>query len=110
MQFDERTMTNAGVALALWCRHQIELRAWVREIEDDVVYFALEAMRNQAPRLVMRRFDQSSMAGRQRGEIDREQFFKRGKVSLHVPVGRRNDHRRALHDVVASEKNFLLFE
>ena len=45
MQFDERTMTNAGVALALWCRNQTELREWVREIEVGMVYHDPDGMR-----------------------------------------------------------------
>jgi hypothetical protein len=29
----------------LACKRQAELREWVREVEDDVLYFAPEAMR-----------------------------------------------------------------
>jgi hypothetical protein len=45
MQFDERTYVNAGVAFVLWARNQTALREWVREVEDDVIYHAPEALR-----------------------------------------------------------------
>ena len=45
MQFDERTYVNAGVAFVLACKAQAELRERVREVEDDVLYFAPWDMR-----------------------------------------------------------------
>lgn len=45
MNFDERTYINAGVAFVLACKAQAELREWVREVEDDVLFHDPGAMR-----------------------------------------------------------------
>ncbi|MNC96131.1 hypothetical protein D3C83_134190 [compost metagenome] len=54
---------------------------------------ALQAMRDEPPRLLVRRFDDVPVSRRDRRDIQREQTLERREVSLHVAV-RRRDHDR----------------
>ena len=65
---------------------------------------AFEPVRNQSARLVMRLIDQMPMTGCNTIDIERQQFLKRPQIGAHVTVGRRDDHGRPLHHVIAGKQ------
>src|SRR5205814_823438 len=70
----------------------------------DHLALAGEPVRDETADLLVRRADEIAVAGRDDGEVLREQHLERGDVSAHVAVGRVDHHRRALHDVIAGEQ------
>jgi hypothetical protein len=60
--------------------------------------------------LAVRVADEVAVPRRDDREFPREQRLERREIRAHVAVRRIDDHRRALHDVVAGEEHLRVFE
>ena len=91
--------------------HQfVQRRAVGRSTASTTLRFAPQPMRDDPPDLAMRRADQVAVPRRDDRDVARQQRFERGEVGAHVAVGRIDDHRRALHHVIAGEQHLRFLE